>query len=157
MEQIILIIGLFTIYFHIGGLATTNILRLTKGNSADVNYPHCICDYCGYKIPPFLQFPIISYIISGGKCKNCGIKIPTFPLMLEIVVITGMFTITAVLGFKPLGVLLSFVFYEVVRVCVIKKLGKREADYKQQYKKAVISMLPFILCALFVVFLYAIV
>ena len=49
MEKCILIVALFTIYFHIGGLATTNILRLTKGNKADVNYPHCTCDNCGIK------------------------------------------------------------------------------------------------------------
>ena len=61
MERLILQLGLFTIYFHIGGLATTNILRLTKGNKADVNYRYCTCDNCGYFIPPMLQFPVISW------------------------------------------------------------------------------------------------
>lgn len=157
MERLILLFGLFTIYFHIGGLATTNMLRLTRGNKADVNYPYCSCDNCGYFIPPFLQFPVISYVITRGKCKNCGIKIPTFPLGLEIVVILGMFFLTAIAGFTPFGVFLSFAYYEVVRVVVIWKLGKREEDYRKQYRKAMISMLPFVLCSLFIVFLYGIV
>lgn len=157
MERLILLLGLFTIYFHIGGLATTNILRLTKGNMADVNYPYCKCDNCGYKIPPLLQFPIISYAMTKGKCKNCGMQIPTYPLVLEIAVISGMFGLTAALGFTPLGVLVSFAYYEVVRVVVIKKLGKREVDYTKQYKKAMVSMIPFVMCALFVIFLYGIV
>lgn len=157
MEKGILIVALFTIYFHIGGLATTNMLRLTKGNKADVNYPHCTCDNCGYKIPPFLQFPVISYIITKGKCKNCGIEIPTYPLILEIVVMLGMFLITAGSKFTALGVLLSFAYYEGIRVVVINKLGKREEDYEKQHKKAMVSMIPFVLCSLFVIFLYGIV
>ena len=157
MEKCILIVALFTIYFHIGGLATTNILRLTKGNKADVNYPHCLCGNCGYKIPPLLQFPVISYLITKGKCKNCGIQIPTYPLVLEIMVICGMFVITAASGFKAFGVLLSFAYYEVLRRIVIKKLGKREEDYAKQYRKAMISMVPFVLCSMFVIFLYGIV
>ena len=157
MEKCILIVALFTIYFHIGGLATTNILRLTKGNKADVNYPHCTCDNCGYNIPPFLQFPVISYVITKGKCKNCGIQIPKYPLVLEIAVMLGMFLITVVSRFTVLGVLLSFAYYEGVRVFVVKKLGKREEEYEKQYKKAVISMIPFVLCTMFVIFLYGIV
>jgi len=157
MEKCILIVALFTIYFHIGGLATTNILRLTKGNKADVNYPHCLCDNCGYKIPPFLQFPVISYVITKGKCKNCGIQIPKFPLLLEITVMIGMFLITVISGFSVYGVLLSFAYYEGIRVLVVKKLGKREDEYEKQYKKAVVSMIPFVLCAMFVIFLYGIV
>ena len=104
-----------------------------------------------------LQFPVISYVITKGKCKNCGIEIPTFPLGLEIIVIVGMFLLTALTDFTPIGVLLSFAYYEVIRVIVIRKLGKREEDYTKQYRKAMISMLPFVLCSLFIVFLYGIV
>lgn len=153
----ILYLALATIYFHIGGLATTNILRLTKGNTAPVNYPHCICDNCGYKIPPLLQFPVISYIISKGKCKNCGIEIPKYPLVLEIVVMCGMYLLTALFSYKPLGVFASFLYYEIIRIVMIRIRGKREEDFKKQYKVAVVSMAPFVLCCLFVVFLIAIV
>lgn len=153
----ILYVALATIYFHMGGLATTNILRLTAGNTAKVNYPHCICDNCGYNIPPFLQFPVISYIISKGKCKNCGIQIPKYPLVLELVVMCGMYLITAVYGFQPLGVFLSFLYYELIRLVMIRLRGKREDDFRKQYRIAVVSMIPFIFCCLFVVFLITIV
>ena len=56
---------------------------------------------------------------------------------------------TAAMGFSPIGVLLSFVYYEVVRVIVIRKLGKREVDFKKQYIKGGVSMIPFVLCRLF--------
>ena len=156
MEHHILIAGLFFIYFNIGGLATTNMLRLTKGSSVDVLDPHCYCDNCDYKIPPLLQLPIISYLVCGGKCKKCGIKIPVFPLKLEVAVIAGMCILTAAMRFSVIGVLISFAYYEAVRIFVIKKLGKREADYKRQYRKAVLSMIPFILCSLFVALLMSI-
>ena len=92
-EHLIIYLALFFIYFHIGGLATTNILRLTKGNSNFVLSSKCECDSCGFKIPAILQLPVVSYIICKGKCKNCGTLIPVFPLILELAVMIGMFLI----------------------------------------------------------------
>lgn len=156
-EHTIIIIALIFIYYHIGGLATTNILRLTAGNSLTVNSLKCICDNCGSRISPLLQLPIISYIVCGGKCKDCGTRIPVYPLVLEIIVICGMSLISILLSIAPIGIIASFIFYEIIRIITIKIKGKRTIKFKQQYFVAVISMFPFLLAALFISLLYHIV
>ncbi len=157
MNQIIIIIAFFLAYFMVSGLATTNILRLTSGNTLPVLSSKCVCDSCGSKITPFYQLPIISFILCRGKCRNCEAKIPTCPLILECVVCLGMFFITAVFKFSFSGVFASFAFYEFVRIFMVIKKGKRENEFKKQYVVAVLAMIPFLLLILFISLLYKIV
>ena len=154
VNQIIIITALFLAYFQISGLATTNILRLTFGCSTPILASKCYCDSCGATIPPHLQLPIVSYIFCKGKCKNCGTRIPVFPLLLELTILTGMFAITVFLNCTFLGVSLSFLFYEVVRIAVIFRRGKRKHQFAQQYLTAVVAMLPFYGFTLFIALLY---
>ena len=156
MKQTIVVIALFFIYFHISGLATTNILRLTKGCKTSVLSSKCVCDSCSSKIPPFFQLPIISYLLCKGKCKFCGCKIPVSGLILEVIVLIGMSLITILCMFSVYGVLLSFLFYEIVRIAVIIKHGKRADSFIKQYVIAVISMIPFLFCSIFTALLYGI-
>lgn len=97
IHQRIIIAAFFLIYFHISGLATTNILRLTRGNTAPVLASKCCCNSCGAAIPPLLQLPIVSYIACKGRCRTCGVKIPVFPLLLELTTLSGMFAVTVAL------------------------------------------------------------
>lgn len=157
MEKAIISTALLIIYFHISGLATTNIIRLTAGNSLPVLSPICKCDACGKKISAFFQLPIISYIFCRGKCLNCKTKIPLYPLLLEITVLIGMSTITAFSKFSYSGVIFSFLFYELSRIVVIKRKGKRSSQFIKQYLIAVIIMIPFFLFSCFVAMLYQIV
>lgn len=153
-NSITVIAALFLIFFDISGLATTNILRLTKGNTLPVLSSKCSCGHCGGKIPPLLQLPIVSFIVCRGKCRHCGGKIPTNPLLLEISVVAGMFLITCLMKFSVLGVSLSFMYYEMIRIAVILKCGKRETEFAKQYIIAVLAMVPFYLIALFASMLY---
>lgn len=149
-EQIIIYVALFSIYYHIGGLSTTNIIRLTRGNELSVISSKCACDNCGWKIPALLQLPIISYIACNGRCKNCETKIPLYPFILECAVMTGMFTISILFDLKPLGIALSFMYYEIIRIITIGICGKRETDFIKNYCIAVLLMIPFFLFSLFV-------
>lgn len=155
--HIIVYIALFMIYFHIGGLATTNIIRLTKGNSLPVFASKCICDNCGSKIPPLLQLPVISFIICKGKCKHCGIKIPLYPLVLEIATMIGMFIISVAFNLSALGITLSFLYYETLRIILICLKGKRESDFAKNCFIAVLSMIPFYLLTLFVSLIHSLI
>ena len=154
VEKWIIVIALFMIYFTISGLATTNIIRLTKSNTLPVLSSKCYCDDCGAKIPPFFQLPIISYILCRGKCRNCGGIIPTYPLYLEIATWTGMFGISALLNHSILGISLSFLYYEILRIMIVWMKGKRENHFIREYIIAVIAMLPFYIVTLFVSILY---
>lgn len=156
-NQPIIILALFFVYFHISGLATTNIIRLTAGNTTSVLASKCSCDSCGATIPPYLQLPIISYIVCKGKCRNCGVRIPVFPLFLELTVLIGMFLITVLLSCTFLAVSLSFVFYELVRIATIMFMGKRTTQFAKQYAIAVLAMLPFYVLTLFVALIYSLV
>ena len=156
-SQATIIVSLFFVYFHISGLATTNILRLTKGCTTPILASKCYCDSCGTAIPPHLQLPIISYIVCKGKCKNCGAEIPLFPLLLEVIVLSGMFAITILLKCTFMAVSLSFLFYELVRIVTVVLLGKRSEQFGKQYLIAVISMLPFYILTLFVALIYSLV
>lgn len=157
IERLIIYIALFFIYFHIGGLATTNILRLTKGNSLPVLASKCVCDNCGSKIPPSLQLPVISYIVCKGKCKSCGIKIPVSPLFVELAIMLGMFFISVVFNLSVLGITASFLYYEAVRIIILCIKGKRKFNFAKNYVIAVLSMLPFYLLTLFVSLIYSLV
>ena len=156
MSKVIIIISFYLIYYHISGLATTNIIRLTKGNHTPVLSSKCYCDNCGSKIPPLLQLPIISYLICKGKCRNCGVKIPAYPLILEFVVLIGMSTITSSYDFTFIGITCSYLFYEIVRVILIFIKGKRENQFLKQYFIAVLSMIPFYFLTLIVALIYKI-
>ncbi|MBQ8210277.1 MAG: prepilin peptidase [Clostridia bacterium] len=143
MKHIIIYIAICAVYYNIGGLATTNILRLTAGNTLSVNNSRCVCDNCGAKISPFLQLPIISYIVCKGKCRNCKAKIPIYSLFLEITVFLGMSLISFVFDFSMFGVALSFIYYEAVRIVVVCVRRKRTIDFVKQYLIAVASMILF--------------
>lgn len=157
VEHIIIISALFFVYYNIGGLSTTNILRLTAGNTLAVNSSVCKCDVCGQKIMPWMQMPIISFVNCKGKCKNCGVTLQLYQLLLEIIVMFGMAFITMLSKFSYIGVIFSFAYYELIRIVFIKLRGRRKNEFKKQYLIAVISMMPFLLICLFIVMLFAIV
>ena len=157
IEHLIIYIALFLIYFHIGGLATTNIIRLTKGNSSPVLASKCICDNCGSKIPPLLQLPVISFIICKGKCKNCKIKIPLYPLILELATMLGMFLISIAFKLSILGITISFIYYEILRLLVVCIKGKRDSYFAKNYIIAILSIIPFYLLTLFVSLIYSLI
>lgn len=131
-------------YFIIGGLATTNMLRLLKGSTLHVYSSKCVCSNCNMRIGFFNQMPIVSYIASGGKCKKCKNPIPVDALFLEIIVFIGMSVISFIGKFSPISVIYSFLYYEFIRIVCIAKNGKREKAFCSQYILAVIAMLPYI-------------
>lgn len=157
MSRIVVIIGLFYMYYHIGGLATTNILRLTAGNTLPVLSSKCVCDSCGAKIGVFDQFPIVSYLACRGRCRHCNTKIPVFPLLLEITIIAGMIIITCIFHLSYLGVIASFLYYEIIRVLVIMVKGRRKEQFIRQYVIAALTMFTYWIPTLWAAFLYTIV
>ena len=157
LEEVILIISLFFVYFHISGLATTNIIRLTAGNTLPVLSSKCSCDSCGQPITPLFQLPIISYIICKGKCRKCKTKIPLFGLALELAVFAGMCLISAFTKFSPIGICFAFAYYELIRVITVIFKGKRRSHFWTQYLIAVVSMLPFFLASIFISLIYMVI
>lgn len=153
-KKLLIVVCLYFYCYHISGLATTNILRLTKGSTLPILSSQCRCDNCGTKITALMQMPIFSYLYCRGRCRTCGIKLPMDQLLLEITIFLGMSLILTVFGFSCTAVTLSFVYYELVRILVILRSGRRERDFAKQYPVAVLSMLPPYLLTLFLGCLY---
>lgn len=56
--------------------------RVPKGQS--IIKPDSYCPSCRKNIKPYDNIPIISWLILGGKCRNCKTKIGVFSLLCEI-------------------------------------------------------------------------
>lgn len=79
MENVISVIFfLFGTVF--GSFFNVIIYRLPKGLS--IVTPPSSCPSCKNRISAKDNIPILSYFLLGGKCRNCGIQIPTrYPLV----------------------------------------------------------------------------
>ncbi len=140
-------------YYHIGGLATTNIERLFKGCDMSVMNSKCFCPVCKKRISWFLQLPIISYIVCRGKCSECSSKIPVKSLALEIIVFTVMSVISIMFDFSPVGVLFSFISYELIKLICIIINGRREDDFAKEYAISVLIIVVFFIMTEFMALL----
>jgi leader peptidase (prepilin peptidase)/N-methyltransferase len=78
----IIVILLAILGASLGSFFNVLIHRLPLNKS--IIKPLSSCASCEYKIPFYLNIPIISYIILKGKCKNCGANIHWHHLVVEI-------------------------------------------------------------------------
>lgn len=64
----------------LGSFANVVIARVPEGKS--VAYPPSACPTCGYQIKWFDNIPILSYLLLGGKCRQCQTHISRrYPLV----------------------------------------------------------------------------
>lgn len=72
----------------LSGWFTTIVFRADKKNRTFLFSGHCICDYCGARIPTLYTLPFIGSKLLHGKSKCCGKSISYYPkLELEYTVI----------------------------------------------------------------------
>jgi leader peptidase (prepilin peptidase) / N-methyltransferase len=64
----------------VGSFFNVLIWRVPRGES--IVWPPSHCTGCGGRIGAFDNFPVVSYIILGGKCRHCGSPIsPIYPIV----------------------------------------------------------------------------
>ena len=64
----------------IGSFLNVVIVRLPDGRS--VVHPPSSCPKCGDRIPPWLNIPIVSWLILRGRCRRCRVVIsPRYPIV----------------------------------------------------------------------------
>jgi len=64
----------------VGSFSNVCIYRLPKQES--VVFPASRCTACGSAVRPWDNIPVVSYLLLGGKCRSCGVKIsPMYPLV----------------------------------------------------------------------------
>lgn len=72
------IAGLFGLM--VGSFFNVVIYRMPRGES--VVWPPSRCTGCGYRIKPFQNIPVLSWVLLRGRCGNCGAGIsPQYPLV----------------------------------------------------------------------------
>jgi leader peptidase (prepilin peptidase) / N-methyltransferase len=107
----IIIILLAVLGAALGSFFNVLIYRLPRKES--IIYPASHCGECGKAIPPYLNIPIFSYIILGGKCRNCKAPIHWHHLVVEI--ITPLILIALFLQYG----LINILFLKYALLCMI--------------------------------------
>lgn len=108
--------GLFGLM--VGSFFNVVIYRMPRGES--VVWPPSRCTNCGYRIKPFQNVPVVSWVLLRGKCGNCGTGISwQYPLVEAI---TGLLTVLCAAYFigpgagHPLDFKLGFTFLVMAAV-----------------------------------------
>lgn len=86
MLSIIVYCFIFILGTVFGSMINVLIYRLPIEEDVVIKPSHCV--NCGSKIKPYDLIPVLSYIILGGKCRNCGEKISIRYPLIEL--LTGL-------------------------------------------------------------------
>lgn len=129
MRTIAVHFAIFFTYYILGAYATTDILRLLRGTTTEVNNSYCYCPICHKRISLWDQIPIFSYLKNHGACKNCGSRIPLSDLFLEIFLFILLSGITIISRFNWIGFGLCVAAYELTKLLFLIRFGKRESSF----------------------------
>ena len=77
------IIAFFILGTILGSFFMVVAERIPRGES--IITPPSHCDKCNHRLSPIELIPIFSYIIQGGKCRNCKTKLSIFYPLYELV------------------------------------------------------------------------
>ncbi len=103
----LLVVAIFCFGLAIGSFANVCIHRLPKKES--VVTPGSHCPKCSSDVRPLDNIPLISYIVLGGKCRDCAT--PISPVYPAIEAITALLMLA---GFFKFGLSFDFMVYAVV-------------------------------------------
>lgn len=75
------------LFFVIGTIFGSfyNVVGSRLPNGESIVSPRSHCNNCKHELTPIELIPIISFIIQGGKCKKCHIKLSISYLIYEII------------------------------------------------------------------------
>ena len=112
----------------IGSFLNVCIFRVPAGEDIVCMRSHC--RYCQAVLKWYELIPVISFVVQGGKCKNCGRKLPVQYPVIELA--NGFFYVLIIHGLKvcPVSILyclcvsallvlavIDFQTYEIPRGC----------------------------------------
>lgn len=90
--------------------------RLPKGES--LISPSSHCTNCNHKLGPLELIPIFSFLLQGGKCKNCGQKISWFYTIFELA--TGILFAISYIVFGPtLDFVIAITFVSTLLIIIL--------------------------------------
>ena len=108
----LLTVAVFCFGLTVGSFANVCIHRLPRKES--VVFPGSHCPACSAAVRPLDNIPVISYIVLGGKCRDCSIRIsPIYP------VIEAVTAVLLLAGFFKFGLSFDFLVYVVVAPALV--------------------------------------
>jgi prepilin signal peptidase PulO-like enzyme (type II secretory pathway) len=76
------------------------------------------CMSCGHTLSWYELFPLLSYVLLRGRCKNCGGKIPTRLLLMEVIT-ASLFVYVYLSVSTPLFLLLGLILVSLLIVASV--------------------------------------
>lgn len=118
MEKLYLII-----FFLFGSVMGSfyHALATRLSNGLSIVKPASHCEKCKHTLKWYELIPIISYLIQGGKCRQCKTKMPISYLLMEIC--TGiLFAVCYHVFDTPLEIAISLVFVSSLITIIISDI-----------------------------------
>lgn len=126
-----LAILIFILGLLIGSFLNVCIFRIPRGES--ISYPPSHCTGCGTRIKPYDLFPIISFILLKGKCRNCGEQISIRYPLIEF--LTGLLFLSLYIVYGVSFELLKF----MILIPFILVIGIIDLETTDVYFKTTLS------------------
>ena len=118
MEKLYLII--FFIFGSIMG-SFYHALATRLSNGLSIVKPASHCEKCKHELKWYELIPIISYILQGGKCRNCKTRLPISYLLMEVC--TGiLFAVCYHVFDTPLEIAISIIFVSSLIIVIISDI-----------------------------------
>ena len=116
----VIMTALWTVIFTLFGVSIGSFLnvcidRLPVGGS--LLSPPSRCDGCGRRLAWYENVPVIAYLVLGGRCRTCGVRIPRRVLAVEV--LTGLVFLVAFLRFGLTPVFGVTAFWSCVFIVII--------------------------------------
>jgi len=126
-----------------GSFLNVCILRIPAGKS--VVRPSSRCPKCNKEIKPYDNIPVLSWLILGGKCRNCKAKIS--PLYPAIELLTGLLFLLCYLLF---GVSVSTAKWAALSALLVVLTA---TDIRERILPDVVNLTGFVVGLLFSLFM----
>lgn len=121
-SQSVIPLSAFLFGLLIGSFLNVCILRIPADKS--IVMPASSCPKCGTAIAPYDNIPVLSWLILGGKCRNCKTKISAMYPAVEL--LTGLLFLACYFAFGPTVDALKWaVFAALLVVLTITDLRER--------------------------------
>lgn len=117
MEYIILYIMIFLIGMSIGSFLNVCIYRIPKKEDIVFERSHCMS--CGNVLKWYELIPLFSFLVQGGKCRNCKTKLSVQYPLIEL--LNGLIYVWIFMakGFQPESILFCICASVLIVISVI--------------------------------------